>query len=715
LQTSTACTSALAPDSLALISERAEAVAAGAGDSAACATSSTLCGPYEKAPPMDGVSAASPLPIIPSILKRAGAAGAGTADAAACARSGALCGSCETRPMDDGPAASPLPIIPPLGGESALAALPVIPLELWSGCNVHEQGEKIEERLRSFSGQVIVLGIHLCRRLSPSAVSLYNRLGREKAPLLMLAPCCLPRLTGPSIAVGCYEMAEERQARLDATRRRWLIKRGRRLCWGCLREGHMAVECPLLAQDLPAGITHSITSSTVAGPSPAAIASPSSLREGHMAVECPVLAQGPFSIARSALQGPSPAVVPAPSPMSPSSTSPLHADGPSTAAVGAPSSKHPSAPSSSQSVPGACWRCGRFGHHKSACPAAAGDARPSVGETHGATCEIDVNAVGAATDKFGAWVEALLCAVEAEKGEKEARHLPLDMPVSEPGVGGTMEAAGGTAMVGAKMVAAGGAAGLQHGAAYSEVAALSCEGIKQRKEKRKNGSARAGKAGRGASGTAAGDSAARADDDAIAGGAAALRDDFGSGGLSKKKKASARVGRAGLRASGTAAGDSAAQGDDDVIAGCEGGEDPNWNRHRKCHWIIARRESTVNVAARGNLGGTAAREHPVHHRPFPASSANGTKSRLGSSADAAHDEGAGKAGNGFGAISDNSVAAAAASSAGELVVGAVVTVGGAAAGAVSELVVEGVVAAGRMFPTLTAAALVFGATHRSSL
>lgn len=457
------------------------------------------------------------------------AGGAGAAEdsldttAAACARSRASGGSCKRGPTD---------------GASALVAYPVIPIELWWGCNLHEQGEEVEERLRSSPGQVIVLGIHLCRRLSPCAVSLYNHLGRAKAPLLMLAPCCLPRLSGPPITVGCYETPEARQARLDATRRRWLIKRGRRLCWGCLREGHVAAECPLLAHD----------ASSTDDP---------------------------------AVDGLSPAVVAA----SPSTVS--------SAAAGA------------QAVPGACWRCGRFGHHKSACPASAEDTRPSVGATQGACSAIDVQAVGAVTDKFGAWVKALLNAVEAADGEREMRHVPLDTPAGMPAIGGRKGASEGESLQGVHW--------------------------------------------------------------------GGLEDVTGSGGMAEKKRDSARVGGA---AQGAAAGGAAAQGD--AIDGGGGGEDPNWNRHRKCHWIVAAREVLHD-----------------HHRPLSASSADPGECRTGSPADAASDEVAGGAEDGVRGTPNNSLSRGAAAATGELIVG-------------------GVVAAGRLFPTLTAAALAFRAARRAS-
>ena len=39
-----------------------------------------------------------------------------------------------------------------------------------------------------------VVGIHLCKTLSPTCIGIVNALGPEKCPCLVLAPCCLPRV-----------------------------------------------------------------------------------------------------------------------------------------------------------------------------------------------------------------------------------------------------------------------------------------------------------------------------------------------------------------------------------------------------------------------------------------------------------------------------------------------------------------------------------------
>mmetsp|Transcript_17107 Transcript_17107/g.47026 ORF Transcript_17107/g.47026 Transcript_17107/m.47026 type:complete len:464 (+) Transcript_17107:222-1613(+) len=42
--------------------------------------------------------------------------------------------------------------------------------------------------------QLAVVGIHLCKTLSPTCIGIVNALGPERCPCLVLAPCCLPRV-----------------------------------------------------------------------------------------------------------------------------------------------------------------------------------------------------------------------------------------------------------------------------------------------------------------------------------------------------------------------------------------------------------------------------------------------------------------------------------------------------------------------------------------
>ena len=49
------------------------------------------------------------------------------------------------------------------------------------------------------------MGIHLCKSLSSACIGMFNTLGPTKAPFLVLAPCCLPRLGNRNLTVRVYE------------------------------------------------------------------------------------------------------------------------------------------------------------------------------------------------------------------------------------------------------------------------------------------------------------------------------------------------------------------------------------------------------------------------------------------------------------------------------------------------------------------------------
>jgi hypothetical protein len=113
----------------------------------------------------------------------------------------------------------------------------------WGGCNLHDV-DTIVERLEGYDtcGPLALIGIHLCKQLSPSCIGLVNILGPEKCSFLCLAPCCLPRVVTTmsksrnggmmpkriksaqqiplTISVRTHESEEERQARKEANLRR---------------------------------------------------------------------------------------------------------------------------------------------------------------------------------------------------------------------------------------------------------------------------------------------------------------------------------------------------------------------------------------------------------------------------------------------------------------------------------------------------------------
>jgi len=151
-------------------------------------------------------------------------------------------------------------------------------IQAWGGCNLHEV-DQIIDKLKGHSDNrpLALVGIHLCKQLSPSCAGVVNALGPERCPFLCLAPCCLPRVvrnisksnnnagmipnrkrrkggtTKSSfiVPVRRYESDEERQARNEANERRKAAnKRTFRdvPCYLC-SEIHPIHKCNLLPPD----------------------------------------------------------------------------------------------------------------------------------------------------------------------------------------------------------------------------------------------------------------------------------------------------------------------------------------------------------------------------------------------------------------------------------------------------------------------------------
>ncbi len=159
-------------------------------------------------------------------------------------------------------------------------------IETWGGCNLHDI-DGIVERLEAHGKgahsenpgstpgrQLALVGIHLCKQLSPSCASVVNSLGPEKCPFLCLAPCCLPRVVrnvpkvisndikrkgksgkesgSMTVSVRTFETLEERKARLEANERRDGAKKrsvATQPCYLCQDMGHPMHKCSLLPAD----------------------------------------------------------------------------------------------------------------------------------------------------------------------------------------------------------------------------------------------------------------------------------------------------------------------------------------------------------------------------------------------------------------------------------------------------------------------------------
>jgi len=98
-----------------------------------------------------------------------------------------------------------------------------------------------------------MIGIHLCKNLSPTFVGLANALGPTKVPFLCLAPCCLPRVVLNArqgqqfLEVAKYESPLQRQGRLTSMKRRQQAQqRTTTLCTLCQSIHHRVQQCPLL-------------------------------------------------------------------------------------------------------------------------------------------------------------------------------------------------------------------------------------------------------------------------------------------------------------------------------------------------------------------------------------------------------------------------------------------------------------------------------------
>ena len=126
-----------------------------------------------------------------------------------------------------------------------------IHIDIWSDTNIHDEST-LNRIYTETSDRIAIVGIHLCRSLSPRAIGITNVFGQDKVPFLCLAPCCLPRLTTDSICVSIFENKEDKvQREAILSRRRRLKWKRRRVCSICnTMDTHYPRNCPLLPLDL---------------------------------------------------------------------------------------------------------------------------------------------------------------------------------------------------------------------------------------------------------------------------------------------------------------------------------------------------------------------------------------------------------------------------------------------------------------------------------
>ena len=128
------------------------------------------------------------------------------------------------------------------------------PVTILEDCNLHDTDELID-MLAVFSSPLALSGIHLCKTLTPSLITLANRLGKDRCPYVSVAPCCLPRVVLSKhmadderiLPIGRYESDHHRKLRMKQE----LFRRSRRRnvnigCFRCQEPGHVLSDCPLM-------------------------------------------------------------------------------------------------------------------------------------------------------------------------------------------------------------------------------------------------------------------------------------------------------------------------------------------------------------------------------------------------------------------------------------------------------------------------------------
>ncbi len=133
-------------------------------------------------------------------------------------------------------------------------------IETWPRFNVHEV-DQVVARLETEVGTnatLAIVGIHLCKTLSPTCIGIANLLGPRACPHLILAPCCLPRVVVQSkpnavVEIRAHETKLQRSERLVAKERRSRAmarksnddnNKNISACWKCGEFGHVKADCP---------------------------------------------------------------------------------------------------------------------------------------------------------------------------------------------------------------------------------------------------------------------------------------------------------------------------------------------------------------------------------------------------------------------------------------------------------------------------------------
>ena len=121
---------------------------------------------------------------------------------------------------------------------------------LWPSTNMHDY-DILMDKFLSLNTPLAMVGIHLCKMLGPSAISLINGL---KPAYACLAPCCLPRMVTSkyaasdrrTIPVHRWEDPGDRANRLQSNQLLAASRSPLLFCYVCQQE-HRVKECPTIA------------------------------------------------------------------------------------------------------------------------------------------------------------------------------------------------------------------------------------------------------------------------------------------------------------------------------------------------------------------------------------------------------------------------------------------------------------------------------------
>lgn len=128
-----------------------------------------------------------------------------------------------------------------------------INISCFGGCNIHDDSfyTLLEaEQSKDDGYSLALIGIHTCKTLSTRFAGIYNLLGRDKAPFLCLAPCCLPRTKYKNshlIPVSLFISKEQRERNKEQVelRKAARIRYSSKICYICYAP-HRVRDCPTL-------------------------------------------------------------------------------------------------------------------------------------------------------------------------------------------------------------------------------------------------------------------------------------------------------------------------------------------------------------------------------------------------------------------------------------------------------------------------------------